>query len=253
MQVRLRNIPDNQPLIKNALRSCSSANNTNCIHNASAVPEVTCQNSCATVVLPNAIGKLETKRLCYENLSADEKTACGSKSPNQTSFQCDVCGTGSCNSKFFPKNRLSCFHCDEAPCNTQATVKASICPFYRDDDKCVMFHNNGTIQSLTCLSSLNDTDNYLCTTEELFDGRSCVGCNGTNCNDPAMYQITASCVQCDSSTNKLCSTNPGALVATSCNQTQANACFTENVGEYSAFICNNSVLKQTILILQVTW
>jgi hypothetical protein len=168
--------------------------------------------------------------MCYEDLSQTEKSACGSN--NTDSFQCEVCGTDGCNSNLFPKNRLSCFHCNTAPCNTQESVKSAICPFYKDDDKCVAFQNNGTIESLACQSSLSESDVYLCDYDETLDGRSCKRCSGSNCNDAAFYQSAANCLQCNSSTNKLCSTNPGALVSTLCKNANESACYTEDVGKY---------------------
>lgn len=119
---------------------------------------------------------------------------------------CDATTSDKCNNKLFPEDRQKCHKCTGLGCESTSTEISSYCDVANDE--CISFNNFGLKKR--CLNDLSENEVLFCQNNPT----RCSICSGNDCNSVAQTFPKYSCRLCDSSSNKLCISQPKNVTVT---------------------------------------
>ncbi|XP_053676580.1 prestalk protein-like [Anopheles nili] len=198
--------------------SCDSTVDARCATNPAALNTFERCATCASALITTNSTHVSTRRGCLASLPANVSAQC-STTPG-SSGSCLRCSTNRCNVANFPSDRLQCYRCTDPPCSSHEAITLTYCPQYRANDSCMLLSDtSGQLLRLDCSSSLTTTELAACSSG------LCQTCRTAACNDPMAYSTSGSCVQCSSTLNALCRTQPTAVGAEPCLNPSNTACY----------------------------
>lgn len=161
----------------------------------------------------NSDGSQVIQRMCYESLSTSQKETCDPSFDSTTNI-CRKCLGDDCNAERVPETWLSCYTCAaDDSCEDRMYAKSNLCKSYHPIEQCIAMIKEGKLHRLGCYSELSESEISDCV-----QSTTCTFsmCDTNDCNSPDFFQQPISCVQCHSSNDRECTTNPQSLAATPC-------------------------------------
>ncbi|KAL9919499.1 uncharacterized protein ACN427_001451 [Glossina fuscipes fuscipes] len=180
---------------------CNSETDASCTMN----PESTefesrkCHKECMVVMNDNQI-----IRSCLDDKEILHQQACRLSENNK---DCAACANDGCNNFVFPSDRLKCYMCDDStPC---PLTSSKYCEIYDDNDSCFAKFNDGKVDLMGCISTLNSSDIDDWTEQNIF-----YQCEGSECNEISRLPSGVKCIFCDSSNTPDCAQQPNLIETT---------------------------------------
>lgn len=201
---------------------CDSTLDVACVGRASDMDAEPCNDPLNTHCYTRLVGGSTIARGCLSDLNTTELNKCNN---NQDCSRCDST-VRKCNVDIYPANRLECYTCLQPPCFSHETISLEYCPTYSNTDQCVLLSDiTGVPIRLGCNSTLTSTEQNICRTTPTL----CRYGSKSKSNDPAIILGTGKCVQCTSSQEASCMSDPAALEGTPCNDPGNTQCFSRFV------------------------
>lgn len=204
----------NQKPTFHSCRSCSSADNVNCIRAPNSFAAVTCRNyhdTCYTHVDDNIV-----TRGCLSSLIEGVPQDC-SGSNNDL---CEKCDSLNCNNRVVDGE--FCLHCDtltDPMCRSNANfTMRTQCQLAVKPRGCYLYDDGGDVVKRGCVSDIHPDEIRMCRRER----DECKTCIGDDCNAKPKFQR---CRTCNSSNSVNCIRSPGSFASQLCPNYQ-DECFT---------------------------
>ncbi|EDW91184.1 uncharacterized protein LOC6530559 [Drosophila yakuba] len=197
---------------------CDAEDDVNCSWEK---PETTrkCQGQCMTGLYPRSSSwdsALLPTRGCLDDLNEAERASCAAG----THSNCTACTGSLCNGDDVIANPLECYTCKDPYCESPETSK---CVAYRENDQCYLAYDDSGVVAMGCASDFETQ-----VIKELVAQQRLLLCSGQKCNEYSITPDPNTCLQCSSTDDSRCATNPNQLTTTNiCSQLPYTECVTQ--------------------------
>lgn len=158
-----------------------------------------CHQECMVVMNDNQI-----IRSCLDDKELPHRQACRL---GENNTDCAACTSDGCNNFVFPSDRLKCYMCDDStPC---PLASSKYCEIYDDNDSCFAKFDDGKVDLMGCVSTLNSSDLDDWTEQNIF-----YQCEGSECNEISRLPSGVKCISCDSGQTPDCAQQPDLIETT---------------------------------------
>ncbi|ALC40954.1 CG13492 [Drosophila busckii] len=178
-----------------------------------------CQGGCISAMYPRssaADSALLPTRGCFDDLELSDRELCAAGKL----AHCTQCSKDLCNSEPVIKEPQSCYTCSSADC---MDMEATKCVAYKEQHQCYLAFDQLDVVAMGCASDMETQ-----VINELVAQQRLLICDGQNCNNPNIIPEPNNCLQCSSSNETRCATNPNQLLEMNdiCSQLPYTQCVT---------------------------